>query len=176
MYEKNRIKISVCVVIFFVAFAVFVFSQGFPYLASQDLLYKIQNEVSGERAWDMLSKISRYHRIRGGGVGSDYNRCVNDLAAELREKGIFSAPRYIQKPAFMCQILQERNTFGNSRFPFEGEHRKNDHPVVYDPKGLPGKDDALSHVVVLPWNEFYTEEHVNYIAENIDQVAKKLKR
>lgn len=101
---------------------------------------------------------------------------VDQFAARLKEKGIFSAPRYIQKPAFMCQILRDRNTFGNSRFPFEGDCRKDDPPVVYDPKDFPGTFDALSHVVVLPWSEFYTEEHVNYIAENIKEVAKLLKR
>lgn len=105
--------------------------------------------------------------IRGG---------VDAFSARLKEKGIFSAPRYIQKPAFMCQILQERNTFGNSRFPFEGEYRKGDPPVVYDPKDYPGTLDALSHVVVLPWSEFYTDEHVNYIADNIIQTAKALRR
>lgn len=105
--------------------------------------------------------------IRGG---------VDAFAAKLKEKGIFSAPRYIQKPAFMCQILRERNTFGNSHFPFEGECRKNDPPVVYEPKDYPGTHEALSHVVVLPWNEFYTEEHVNYIAENIKEVATELKK
>jgi dTDP-4-amino-4,6-dideoxygalactose transaminase len=101
---------------------------------------------------------------------------VDQFALKLKEKGIFSAPRYIQKPAFMCQIFNERNTFGNSHFPFEGECRKDDPPVVYDPEEFPGTLDALSHVVVLPWNEFYTEEHVQYIAENIKEVATALKR
>ena len=97
-------------------------------------------------------------------------------AARLKEKGIFSAPRYIQKPAFMCQVLKDRNTFGQSHFPYEGECRKNDPPVLYDPKEYPGTFDALAHVVVLPWNEFYNEEHVNYIAENIIETAKSLRR
>ncbi|MFX0201268.1 MAG: DegT/DnrJ/EryC1/StrS family aminotransferase, partial [Candidatus Hodarchaeota archaeon] len=101
---------------------------------------------------------------------------VDLFASKLKEKGIFSAPRYIQKPAFMCQIFQEQNTFGKSHFPFEGEHRKGDPPVVYDPKEFPGTYDTLSHVVVLPWNEFYTEEHVNYIAENIREVVTKSKK
>jgi dTDP-4-amino-4,6-dideoxygalactose transaminase len=99
---------------------------------------------------------------------------VDSLAANLKDRGIFCGPRYIQKPAFMCQIFTERNTFGNSKFPFEGECRKDDPPVVYDPEEYPGTFDALSHVVVLPWNEFYTEEHVNFIAENIKQVAAEL--
>jgi dTDP-4-amino-4,6-dideoxygalactose transaminase len=101
---------------------------------------------------------------------------VDQFATKLKEKGIFSAPRYIQKPAFQCQIFQERNTFGNSHFPFEGDHRKNDTPIVYDPKDFPGTFDALSHVVVLPWNEFYTEEHVQFIADSIKEVAQALKR
>lgn len=99
---------------------------------------------------------------------------VDQFAAALKEKGIFSAPRYIQKPAFMCQILQERNTFGNSRFPFEGECRKNDPPVVYNPAEYPGTFDALAHVVVLPWNEFYTIDHVNFIAASIIAAANQL--
>jgi len=99
---------------------------------------------------------------------------VDSFAANLKDRGIFCGPRYIQKPAFMCQIFEERNTFGNSKFPFEGECRKNDPPVVYDPEEYPGTFDALSHVVVLPWNEFYTEEHVHYIADNIKEVAQEL--
>lgn len=101
---------------------------------------------------------------------------VDRFAAKLKEKGIFSAPRYIQKPAFQCQIFEERNTFGGSHFPFEGECRKNDPPVVYNREDFLGTFDALSHVVVLPWNEFYTNEHVNYIAASIKEVAKILKR
>jgi len=52
------------------------------------LLKSIKSEVSGERAWDMMSKISRFHRIRGGGEGSDYNRCVEYLAQELKKLGL----------------------------------------------------------------------------------------
>ena len=36
----------------------------------------------------------------------------------LKERGIASAPRYIQKPAFECQVFREQRTFGNSRWPF----------------------------------------------------------
>lgn len=64
------------------------FPQDEPYLLPADLLKNIQNEVSGERAWDMVSKISRFHRIRGAGEGSDYDRCVEWLAAELRKIGL----------------------------------------------------------------------------------------
>jgi len=63
-------------------------AQEFRSVMDEKLLKSIQNEVSGERAWDIVSKISRYHRIRGGGEGSDYNRCVEWLAEELKQMGI----------------------------------------------------------------------------------------
>ena len=62
--------------------------QDDPYLLSPEILKGIQNEVSGERAWDMVSRISRFHRIRGAGEGSDYDRCVEWLAEELRKIGM----------------------------------------------------------------------------------------
>jgi hypothetical protein len=35
---------------------------------------------------------------------------------------------------------------------------------------------ALHDVLVLPWNEKYTDEHVTYIAENVRAVAEKLRK
>ena len=59
------------------------------YVVEGKLLKKIESEVSGERAWDMVSEISRFHRIRGGGEGSGYNECVDWLAGELgKVKGL----------------------------------------------------------------------------------------
>jgi len=74
--------------VFFFSCSLFVSAQDNPYLLDKELLEAIQNEVSGERAWDMVSKISRFHRIRGGGEGSDYNRCVEYLANELKKIGL----------------------------------------------------------------------------------------
>ncbi len=90
------------------------------------------------------------------------------LATALKEeKGIFSAPRYIQKPAFQCEIFREQRTFGNSRFPFTLARPE---AVDYNPEQFPGTFAGLESVLVLPWNENYTAEHVNYIANAIKQV------
>ncbi|MEM7582330.1 MAG: DegT/DnrJ/EryC1/StrS family aminotransferase [Acidobacteriota bacterium] len=91
-------------------------------------------------------------KVRGG---------ADALAAELRERGIFSAPRYIRKPAFECQIFAEQRTFGNSRFPFD---RARPEAVDYRPELYPGTYRGLEQVLVLPWNERYTDEHVEGIA------------
>jgi len=100
-------------------------------------------------------------------LGSD----VGEFAAKLKEGGIFSAPRYIQKPAFMCEVLKEKKTFGTSQFPYNLPSRDGDNNIDYDPDNFPGTMKALSQILVLPWNERYTEEHVEYIAEKVRETT-----
>jgi perosamine synthetase len=95
------------------------------------------------------------------------------LAKRLKEDfGIFSAPRYIQKPAFECQIIQEQRTFGNSRFPFNLARPE---AVNYSRQKFPGTFSGLERVLVLPWNEAYTDEHIDYIARAIKTAISDLK-
>jgi len=101
--------------------------------------------------------------IPGGAVG---------LAKLLKEKGISSAPRYIQKPAFRCAVFQEQKTFGKSRFPFTLARPE---AVDYSPSHFPLTFAALESILVLPWNERYTEEHVDYIADSIRQAIHQLR-
>ena len=82
------------------------------------------------------------------------------LGAALRERGIACAPRYIQKPAFRCQVFAEQRTFGNSRWPFTLARAE---AVDYAAERFPGTLQALEHVLVLPWNEKYAPEHVGMI-------------
>jgi dTDP-4-amino-4,6-dideoxygalactose transaminase len=102
-------------------------------------------------------------KIEGGSVG---------MANLLKEKNIFSAPRYIVKPAFMCQVFQEKNTLGDSHFPFNLARPE---AVDYTLEKFPATTKALHDVLVLPWNEKYTDEHVRYIAENVRKAAEQLK-
>ena len=86
------------------------------------------------------------------------------LGAALRERGIACAPRYIQKPAFECQVIRDQVTFGTSRWPFSLARPE---AVDYSREKFPGTYKALEHVLVLPFNELYTDEHVDYIADAI---------
>jgi dTDP-4-amino-4,6-dideoxygalactose transaminase len=95
---------------------------------------------------------------------------------KLKQAGVFCVPRYIQKPAFECEVLRDKRTFGKSKFPYEGEHRKDDPPVVYDIRQTPGTAEGLATVVVLPWNEKYTKDHVAYIADSIRAASSELAR
>jgi perosamine synthetase len=88
------------------------------------------------------------------------------LGKELKARQISCAPRYVQKPAFMCRIFQEQKTFGNSRFPFTLARPE---VLQYDTQLFPLTMQALERVLVLPWNENYREEHLDYIADNIHE-------
>ncbi len=102
--------------------------------------------------------------VKGGSVG---------LAKKLKEeKGIFSAPRYIQKPAFQCEIFEKQRTFGNSRWPFTLARPE---AVDYTPDRFPGTFAGLEWVLVLPWNERYTDAHVQYIADAIVDAVDELR-
>ena len=103
-------------------------------------------------------------KIEGGSVG---------MANLLKEKNIFSAPRYIVKPAFMCMVFQDKNTLGDSQFPF---NLAREGAVDYEMENYPLTAKALHDVLVLPWNEKYTEEHVRYIADNVRIAASKLRK
>ena len=102
--------------------------------------------------------------IAGGAVG---------LAARLKEKGIASAPRYIQKPAFQCAVFTQQKTFGTSRWPFTLARPE---AIDYDRARYPGTFTALEHVLVLPWNERYTDEHIEYIAAALAEGVARLER
>jgi hypothetical protein len=43
-------------------------------------------------------------------------------------------------------------------------------------ENYPSTAKALNDVLVLPWNEKYTEEHVRYIAENVRIAASTLRK
>jgi perosamine synthetase len=83
------------------------------------------------------------------------------LGAGLKRQGIAAAPRYIQKPAFQCAVFRDQRTFGGSRFPFTLARPD---AVDYAPGRFPGVFACLRDILVLPWNERFTEQHVDFIA------------
>jgi dTDP-4-amino-4,6-dideoxygalactose transaminase len=98
------------------------------------------------------------------------------LGAALKAQGVFCAPRYIQKPAFLCQVFTARKTFGRSEYPWASRVRDGGTDVAYDPADYPNTMRALERVVVLPWNECYTDEHVDFIAAAVRAAVRSLVR
>jgi dTDP-4-amino-4,6-dideoxygalactose transaminase len=100
--------------------------------------------------------------VRDGAVG---------LGRLLKEKGISSVPRYIQKPAFMCEVFQKQRTFGSSRYPFTLARPE---AVDYDHSRFAGTFAGLEGILVLPWNERFTDEHLEYIADSVREAVAQL--
>ena len=96
------------------------------------------------------------------------------LGSALKAQGVFCVPRYIQKPAFECQVFTERKTYGRSQCPFSCRERAGGGRVVYDGAEYPGTRQGLERVVVLPWNEAYTDEHVDFIARAVRSAIESL--
>jgi perosamine synthetase len=93
------------------------------------------------------------------------------LAKALKSYDIASTPRYIQKPAFMCEVIRDQRTLGDSRWPFTLARPD---AVDYDRAKYAGTFRALDRILVLPWNERYTEEHVEFLAESIKTAVASL--
>ncbi len=90
--------------------------------------------------------------IEGGPTG---------MASRLKTYNVASVPRYIQKPAFRCRIFREQNTFGDSHWPFT---LATPDALDYSEERFPGTFTYLEQVLVLPWNEKYTEDLVDQLA------------
>jgi dTDP-4-amino-4,6-dideoxygalactose transaminase len=141
--------------------------------AARKLTERIQGLIGVETPWVNPNSAHTYWKyclrvdsemLPNGAVG---------LGRLLGEKGIASAPRYIQKPAFMCEIFQKQRTFGNGRYPFTLARPE---VLNYDRSRFPGTFAGLESVLVLPWNERYNNEHVDYIADSIRDAVDQLRR
>jgi hypothetical protein len=81
----------------------------------------------------------------------------------------------------MCEIFQKQRTFGKSNYPFNLARSE---ALNYDRSRFSGTFSALDlrivAVLVLPWNERYTDEHVDYIAaaihDGVQTLAKRRRK
>lgn len=96
-----------------------------------------------------------------------------EIAAALRPMGIPSAPRYISKPAFRCGVFADQKTFGSSRWPFTIARPE---AVDYSSERFPGTFAFLDSVLVLSFNERYTAEHAEFVAEGLRSAVEQARK
>lgn len=94
------------------------------------------------------------------------------MARLLGEKGIPSEPHHIRRPVFASEVFRERRTFGQSGWPFTLAYPE---ALDHRPERFPDTLAALEGMLVLPWNEHYTDEHLDYLAGAIREAAERLR-
>lgn len=102
-------------------------------------------------------------KIEDGAVG---------LAKALKTYDVASAPRYVVKPAYKCQVFREQNTFGDSHYPFNLARPE---AVDYNDAHFQGTIKGLHDVLVLPINEKYEEKHIEFLADSIREAVEQVK-
>lgn len=103
-------------------------------------------------------------KIEDGAVG---------LAKALKTYDVASAPRYVVKPAYKCQVFRDQNTFGDSHYPFNLARPE---AVDYNDDNFQGTIKGLHDVLVLPINERYEEKHIEFLASSIREAVEKVRK
>jgi dTDP-4-amino-4,6-dideoxygalactose transaminase len=98
------------------------------------------------------------------------------LGARMREQGIACAPRYVQKPAFECQLFRDWRSHPVSSLPLQHNPRGTTDGPLFDRSQYPGSIRGLEQVVVLPINERYRPHHVEKVADAIRRCHQELTR
>lgn len=98
-------------------------------------------------------------KIEDGAVG---------LSKALKTYDVASAPRYVVKPAYKCMVFRDQNTFGDSHYPFNLARPE---AVDYSDEKFPGTLKGLHDILVLPINECYQEEHIEFLADSIREAV-----
>ncbi len=103
-------------------------------------------------------------KIEDGSVG---------LSKALKTYDVASAPRYVVKPAYKCQIFRDQNTFGDSHYPFNLARPE---AVDYNDDNFQGTIKGLHDVLVLPINEKYEAHHIEFLADSIREAVESVRK
>ncbi len=93
-----------------------------------------------------------------------------EFAAAVSAQGVGVGHGYIGQPIYMCQILQEKATYGKSQCPFSCPHYGKE--LNYMPEDCPNTLEILRRLLILPCNELFTEKDIDDIVTAVTKVAK----
>jgi dTDP-4-amino-4,6-dideoxygalactose transaminase len=124
-----------------------------------------QDPPGGRHSWWKYAFFVDPAVVQGGAV---------QLGKQMKDRGVFCVPRYIQKPAFECQLFTDFHASPVTSMPLSHNPRHAAPQPLFHRRDYPGTVRALDRVIVLPINELYTKEHVDYVVAVIRAEAKVL--
>jgi dTDP-4-amino-4,6-dideoxygalactose transaminase len=98
------------------------------------------------------------------------------LGKRMQQAGIACVPRYIQKPAFECELYRDFTKSPVTALPLAHNDRRTAPQPLFARADFPGAVAALDQVIVLPINERYTDENVRTVATAIAAAVAELRR
>ena len=92
------------------------------------------------------------------------NAGLRRFAAALAAEGVPCVAGYIARPLYQEPVLRQPTAYGGSGYPIRGR-------IEYPDGECPVAESLVSErLLVIPWNENYTDEQVDAMAEAIDKV------
>lgn len=94
---------------------------------------------------------------------------AHEYSKALRAEGIPAQPGYLARPLYLNPLFTNRRTYGGSAFPFTAPPARVEH--TYGRGLCPNAESLINErLLVLPWNEEYTDEDVDDIAQALRKV------
>ncbi len=98
---------------------------------------------------------------------------INLLARAMRDQGVSALAGYTGMPIYLCsESLASKKTFGDSHWPFTSKPGKT---YEYREGLCPRAEDALKHLLCIPWDESWTKADVEHAARVIEACVRKLR-
>lgn len=102
-----------------------------------------------------------YYALLIDGLGYE---SLRRFAAALNAEGVPCVAGYIARPLYQEPVLREPTAYGGSGYPIRGR-------AIYPDGECPVAEALVSErLLAIPWNENYTEEQIDAMAEAIDKV------
>lgn len=136
-------------------------------LAPVDGLGLPHDPEAGAHSWWKFAFRVDPARVPGGALA---------LGKRMQQAGIACVPRYVQKPAFECELFRDWSRSPVTWLPLQHNPRRDRPQPLFVRADYPGACEGLEHVVVLPINERYTDAHVRMVATGIAAAAAELRR
>ncbi|MDO8589270.1 MAG: DegT/DnrJ/EryC1/StrS family aminotransferase [Armatimonadota bacterium] len=92
---------------------------------------------------------------------------MQHIADALKAEGIQSWAGYTKVPIYQYDILTVPRTFGKSGWPISGTTGRT---YTYGPGLCPNAERALREMIVLPWSERYTDQHLADLSSGLAKV------
>ncbi len=98
---------------------------------------------------------------------------IEQFAKSMTAAGFWSAAGYTGKAIYLCtESLTAKKTYGTSKFPFDSAFASKSYDYV---EGLcPKAEEALKHLVAMPWDEDWGEEKVKRAAAAFRETVRKI--